>query len=818
MAFKLEDYKVGWITALPIEAAAAKAMLDTIHPRLATPEYDSNIYTFGYINPGHGVSNGGHNVIIASGRPGTATAATVANDMRRTFTWLRIGLMVGIAGGVWSPDTDVRLGDIVVGVHPSGEAGVIQYDYGKQIQDKDFLKTTAMNKAPAILLNAVAAVQADHIGLEPPEMAYVSHLDREQARRFSKRPTQDRLFNATYLHQAGSCDKCDERQLCDRPTREHLTIPQIHYGPIASGNRVIRDAVFAEKVRMKYGNLCFEMEAAGLDNFPSLTIRGISDYCDTHKNDDWHQYAAIAAAAYAKELLSVVPPTAIVQLPQLGNTYWSVPRAPNPLFTGRESLLEDMKKHLVTREQKNDRPVFVLQGIGGAGKSEAAIKFATDNQDNFWGIFWIDADNKQSIEQGFAEIAKMQTPPLKDTTTNDVLRWLANVKESWLLILDNCDDAMMDFAAYMPSRGGSIVLTTRLTECKILGTWANIDDLGRDTATQLLLRTCGYESGNQEAHISAAEAVVSNLGQHALALVHAGAYIKKGLCPLNEYVQFFRKEQARLMKFKPQQQASRYGSVYATFEVSAEALASSQDHDCELALRLLNILAFLHREVVEEDVFSRAFDECHRLENKWRQNGMRCPECPAASSMEYDRIAKGQSELDALEFSEDNTHVACRHRTCLIDIDDDGLPGSYIMNRLLIDSDIDAEDTWDFVFVDSIDHCYNKPSTVPVKAPSNPDSPFISKTPHECAQLLLKLRKDTDSEIIPHYFIIMDERSLQDDTVLLVTAGIDAPVYTVRATFEASAQAIVLYFTGHRGIEEDIDSAAEEEDGVYHGQ
>jgi hypothetical protein len=141
-----------------------------------------------------------------------------------------------------------------------------------------------------------------------------------------------------------------------------------------------------------------------------------------------------------------------------------------------------------------------------------------------------------------------------------------------------------------------------------------------------------------------------------------------------------------------------------------------------------------------------------------------------------------------------------------------------IMNRLLIDSDIDKEDTWDFVFVDSIDHCYNKPSTVPVKAPSNPDSPFISKTPHECAQLLLKLRKDTDSGIIPHYFMIMDERSLQDDTVLLVTASIDAPVYTVRATFEASAQAIVLYLTGHRGIEEDIDSAAEEEDGIYHGR
>jgi nucleoside phosphorylase len=149
-------------------------------------------------------------------------------------------------------------------------------------------------------------------------MAYVAHLERVQAKKFSRRPAQDRLFNITYIHSSGSCDDCDKRQLRSRPEREHPSIPKIHYGPIASGNRVVRDAVFAEAIREKYSNLCFEMEAAGLDDFPSLTIRGISDYCDTHKNDDWHQYAAVAAAAYAKELLSVIPPTAVVQLPQLG--------------------------------------------------------------------------------------------------------------------------------------------------------------------------------------------------------------------------------------------------------------------------------------------------------------------------------------------------------------------------------------------------------------------------------------------------------------------------------------------------------------------
>jgi nucleoside phosphorylase len=52
------------------------------------------------------------------------------------------------------------------------------------------------------------------------------------------------------------------------------------------------------------------MEAAGtMDELPSLVIRGICDYCDSHKHKEWQPYAALTAAAYAKTLLSTVPVT-----------------------------------------------------------------------------------------------------------------------------------------------------------------------------------------------------------------------------------------------------------------------------------------------------------------------------------------------------------------------------------------------------------------------------------------------------------------------------------------------------------------------------
>jgi len=65
---------------------------------------------------------------------------------------------------------------------------------------------------------------------------------------------------------------------------------RVHYGLIASGNQVIKDAEFRDRLNNSIGGsvLCVEMEAAGLINdFPCLVIRGICDYADSHKNKDW---------------------------------------------------------------------------------------------------------------------------------------------------------------------------------------------------------------------------------------------------------------------------------------------------------------------------------------------------------------------------------------------------------------------------------------------------------------------------------------------------------------------------------------------------
>ncbi|KAF2185462.1 purine and uridine phosphorylase [Zopfia rhizophila CBS 207.26] len=117
-----------------------------------------------------------------------------------------------------------------------------------------------------------------------------------------------------YVFQGVDCSECDyakEVECEERPDQN----PYIHYGTIASGNVVIKDARKRDSISKNC--LCFETEAASLINdFPCLAIRGICDYSDTHKNDQWQRYAAATAAAYAKELLQVTNAAGIKSTPE----------------------------------------------------------------------------------------------------------------------------------------------------------------------------------------------------------------------------------------------------------------------------------------------------------------------------------------------------------------------------------------------------------------------------------------------------------------------------------------------------------------------
>ncbi|KAM0541674.1 hypothetical protein ACHAPJ_013150 [Fusarium lateritium] len=270
-------------------------MFDEEHRPLPIYGGDDNVYVLGRIDQ--------HNVVMAClpGEYGTNNAAIVATNLKRTFPNIRATLMVGIGGG--SPSiADMHLGDIVVGTR------VMQYDMGKVIEDGRFQETAHARIPSHLLLSAVSNLRSRY-GLQDTSPR-VACLLQDRISSYPRPTQQDRLFQASYQHPAGAptCDHCDMNKQLPRSTRQSDE-PKVHYGVIASGNRVMRNAEARDNIAWRFSALCFEMETAGImDNLRCLPIRGICDYSDSHKNKDWQPYTAMAAAAYAKELLEVLPP------------------------------------------------------------------------------------------------------------------------------------------------------------------------------------------------------------------------------------------------------------------------------------------------------------------------------------------------------------------------------------------------------------------------------------------------------------------------------------------------------------------------------
>ncbi|KAE8359627.1 hypothetical protein BDV27DRAFT_162459 [Aspergillus caelatus] len=273
------SYTVGWICAVVPEHVAATVFLDEEHERLENlSSNDNNTYKFGKI--------GEHNVVIGvmPNASGTTSAALVARDMLRSFPNIRTCLMVGIGSGVPSSKHDIRLGDVVVSSAQNGKGAV------KALRTEYAIRGHCLQEAISDVLEKNSRIAKDY---QLPN------------------PNTDRLYKAHVIHPSGEkgcaavCGD-DPSDLIERPEREENL--EIHYGLVASANQVMKDATFRDILAEEKNVLCFEMEAAGLINhFPCLVIRGIYNYADTHDNKEWRGYAAMTAAAYAKDLLYQIP-------------------------------------------------------------------------------------------------------------------------------------------------------------------------------------------------------------------------------------------------------------------------------------------------------------------------------------------------------------------------------------------------------------------------------------------------------------------------------------------------------------------------------
>jgi len=291
--------RVGIFTALLEEYDAVRLMLKS-EKRHHTPGPGAgHEYMLGEIPSLRG---GTHQVVLAQTiRMGNTSSAIGASKMLLDFPSIDVIIMCGIAGGVPNPDSvddHVRLGDIVV----SNGQGVIQYDFGKKT-----LATFDHRHAPrppsSSLLQAVQVLEQERVAGSRP---WDDYFQEGLTKRSLTRPP---AATDIVLDKAGVA-------IAHPPYSGPL--PRIFHGPIASANCVQGDYRIRDKLREKFKIKAVEMEGAGIadtsweyEKAGYLIVRGICDYCDNRtkatQTDAWKPYVAMAAAAYTRSLLGMIP-------------------------------------------------------------------------------------------------------------------------------------------------------------------------------------------------------------------------------------------------------------------------------------------------------------------------------------------------------------------------------------------------------------------------------------------------------------------------------------------------------------------------------
>ncbi|KAI1361511.1 P-loop containing nucleoside triphosphate hydrolase protein [Xylaria arbuscula] len=295
------------------------------------------------------------------------------------------------------------------------------------------------------------------------------------------------------------------------------------------------------------------------------------------------------------------------------NKYYQTPQAVSSIFTGRDSLLQELKHCFIqpagpSHNQTQRR--FVVYGLRGSGKTQFCCRFADLNRESFWGVFSIDGSSVDSITKSLRNIAKLAG---RDANANAALYWLSTVQDKWLLLFDNADDEDIGIENYFPKgMGGHILITTTKRTLRVLGNvepgYYDFSGLRFDEASSLLLRAASLPRPWKPSWESLAVNITEALGHLALAIVHAGAAIRDRLCSLQDYLGWYKRYWENLRdKENVRHATSQEAAICTTFEICYERLEQKQNNTAAAdAIELLHVFAFLYRDDLSPKILDKA--------------------------------------------------------------------------------------------------------------------------------------------------------------------------------------------------------------------
>ncbi len=567
------------LTALPVEYKAVYAHGD----QWQTLECNNIPYKQGAFP----AETGTWNVIIAQIGTGNVAAALGVERAIACFH-PNIVFFVGVAGGV----KDGAIGDVVVATK------VYSYESGKATEE-EFLSRPDVDKTNHSLIHYAK--------------------DVEQNNDWVKRINGDVVTLQTP--------------------------PRVFFGAIASGEKVIVSARSepAQLLRSAYNDtLAVEMEAGGVlkavhanGNIPALIIRGISDLLDNKTAADAggsQERAARHASAFAFEVLARLNPAAFS--PSISvevhttttrasssplseqttplSRFLYVPYRRNPLFTGREKLLELLQKKLTAKRAAALTQAQAISGLGGIGKTQVAVEYAYRYQHEYQAVLWITAATRETIITDFGKVAALLHLSERYGAKTDIV--VAAVKEwlishtNWLLILDNVDELEIIHEFLPTDIRGHVLITTRIQATGRVATAIPVDKMSIAEGISLLLKRAKLLSDDKPVSKfdrAVARAIVQELDGLPLALDQAGAYVEETGCSLSDYLALYRQRRMALLSRRGQSSLDYPHTVASTWSLSFQKVEQADP----AAADLLRLCAFLDPDAIPETIVTEGARE-----------------------------------------------------------------------------------------------------------------------------------------------------------------------------------------------------------------
>ncbi|KAL5373607.1 hypothetical protein DPSP01_012606 [Paraphaeosphaeria sporulosa] len=299
-----------------------------------------------------------------------------------------------------------------------------------------------------------------------------------------------------------------------------------------------------------------------------------------------------------------------------------IPFSRNPRFVGRESQLAKLEAELFSNEQRTT--TLAIHGPGGTGKSQLALEVAhrTRQNNKNCSVFWMDASDKDSLNQSYVSVAQKLSIPGWDDEQADMKQIIKDCvakmsERQCLIIFDNTEDLTLrsggsstteraDLADCLPkSRLCSAIFTTTNSDTARALASQNVTALGEltlDTAQRMLQSRLARVLSNTEQ--KEADLLLGELSYLPLAIVQAAACINASGMTVQTYRAQLDKRKEEAIKQSSESSEDKLQSsgikdpIAATLFISVEQI----DHENALAVDHLSFAACLDRKDISLDL------------------------------------------------------------------------------------------------------------------------------------------------------------------------------------------------------------------------